>query len=143
MSKEKKNPIIAGVLNMLLPGAGYLYVDNDRNRFIRIFIGGTLLIVVLVVLGNAIQNIRGYSIPNGICIGILLLIVFVPLFLTGQKTAHMHNHMLDNTAHYDEHRPRSQGDNDAGLAKNQKMRDEGLISEQEYQKRKNDLSVKK
>jgi len=143
MSKEKKNPLIAGVLNMLIPGAGYLYVDNDRNRFIKTFIGGILLIAVMVTLSNAIQNIRGYSLPQGICTGSLLLIVLVPLFLIGQKSANMHNNMIDSTAQYNTHRAPSKDNGEAGSGKLQKMRDEGLISEQEYQKKKNNISAKK
>lgn len=141
MSKEKKKPIITGVLNMFVPGSGYLYVDNDRNRFIKTFIGAGLLITAVIFLGNAIQNIRGYPLSQGPCTGILLLIIFVPLFLTGQKIAHQHNDMIENTSHYNEHRAASQGSDDAKLEKIQKMRDEGLISDQEYQKKKRDMSL--
>ncbi len=141
MSMEKKNPIVSGALNMLIPGAGYLYVDNDRNRFIKTLAGGLLLITALVFLSNAIQNVRGYSLPQGLCTGSLLLIVWVPLFLTGQKTAHLRNNMIDDTAHYNVRRTTTQGSEDAKLGKIQKMRDEGLISEQEYQKKKKDLSL--
>lgn len=141
MSMEKKNPIVSGALNMLIPGAGYLYVDNDRNRFIKTLAGGLLLITAMVFLSSAIQNVRGYSLPQGLCTGSLLLIVLVPLFLTGQKTAHLHNNMIDNTAHYNVRRTTAQGSDDAKLGKIQKMRDEGLISEQEYQKKKKDLSL--
>jgi hypothetical protein len=140
MSKEKKNPIISGVLNMLIPGAGYLYVDNDRNRFIRTLAGGILLITVMVFLGNAIQNIQGYSLPQGLCTGSLLLVVFLPLFLIGQKTAQLRNNMIDNTANYNVRRASLDGSDDAKLGKIQKMRDEGLISEQEYQNKRKDLS---
>jgi len=143
MSKEKKNPLLAGLFNMLVPGSGYLYVENDRNRFIKTLVGGVALIVVMVTLGNAIQNTRGFSLPQGLCTGILLLILFVPLFLIGQKTANSHNKMLDNTAHYDLHRPASQGSNEAKLDKLQKMRDEGLVSEKVYQKKKDEISSNK
>ena len=126
---------------MFLPGSGHLYVKNDHNRFIKTFIGGGLLIAILIVLGNAIQNIRNYSLPQGLCTGILLLVVLVPLFLNGQKMAHLHNEMIDNTAYYDKRRVASQGNDDAKLEKLQKMRDEGLISEMEFQKKKkSDLS---
>lgn len=140
MSKEKKNPIVSGLLNMLIPGAGYLYVDNDRSRFIKTLAGGVLLIIAMVFLGNAIQGIRGYSLPQGLCISILLLIVLVPLFLIGQKTAHLHNNKIDSNAYYNLRRTESQGDDSAKLGKIQNMRDEGLISEQEYQKKRKDLS---
>jgi hypothetical protein len=140
MSNEKKNPIVAGLLNMFIPGAGYLYVDNDRRRFITTLAGGILVIAVAVVLSNAIQNVRGYSLPQGLCTGVLLLLVFVPLFLTGQKIANQRNNMIDSTAHYNVLRTPSQGSDDARLGRIQKMRDEGLISEQEYDKKKKGLS---
>jgi uncharacterized membrane protein len=140
MPREKKNPIVAGALNMFVPGSGYLYVDNDRNRFIKTLIGGVLLIAVMIALSNAIQHIRGYSLPQGLCMGSLLLLVLIPLFLIGQKTAHLHNDMVDDTAQFNTRRATSQGSDDARLGKIQRMRDEGLISEQEYQKKKRDLS---
>jgi hypothetical protein len=140
MTKEKKNPFAAGLLNMLIPGSGYLYVENDRGRFIKILIGGALLIAVLVGLSIAIQNVRGYSLPQGLCTGALLLVVWVPLFLAGQKTARLYNSMMDDTAQYNTRRAVSRGSKDAKLGKIQKMRDEGLISEEEYQKKKDDLS---
>lgn len=140
MTKAKKNPIVAGALNMLIPGSGYLYVEGDRGRFIKIFIGGALLIAVLAGLSIAIQNVRGYPLPQGLCSGALLLVVWVPLFLAGQKTARLHNSMMDDTAQYNTRRAALQGSNDAKLGKIQKMRDEGLISEQEFQKKKDDLS---
>jgi len=54
-------------------------VENDRSRFFKTFIGGVLLITVMVFLGNAIQNIRGYLLPQGLCMGSLLSVILVPL----------------------------------------------------------------
>lgn len=136
----KKNPLITGMLNMLIPGSGYLYVDNDRGRFIKTIIGGIAAITVMVLLGNAIQNSKGYALPQGLCMGILLLIVLVPLFLSGQKTANHHNMVIDNATVFN---ARQQGSDDAQLAKNQSLRDKGMISEQEYDSRKTGLSSKK
>lgn len=141
MPKEMKHPIIAGMLNMLVPGTGYLYVENDRSRFVKTFIGGVLLITVMAFLGTAIQNIRGYPLPQGLCLGGLLLVILVPLFLAGRKTAYLHNNMINDAEHYNVRRASTTGNNDARLEKIQKMRDEGLISEQEYQQRKRDLSL--
>ena len=95
MKKNKKNPLITGLLNMLVPGISYLYVDGDRGRFIKTLIGGVIAIVVLVLIGNNAQNSVDYSFPQGLCPGILLLIVFVPLFLNGQKTANRHNTSME------------------------------------------------
>jgi len=63
MSKEKKNPITTGVMNILIPGAGHFYVNNDRNTFVKTLTGSVLLITAMIFLSNAIQNIRGYSLP--------------------------------------------------------------------------------
>jgi hypothetical protein len=128
---------------MLFPGSAYLYVDNDRARFFKTLIAGIALIAAMLTLGNAIQNIRGYSFPQGVCTGILLLIVFVPLFVMGQKTAHLHNNGMEKSARYNAQRQKAQGTEDVQLNKFQQMRDEGLISDQEYQVRKNRLSSEK
>lgn len=127
---------------MLIPGGSYFYVNHDRNRFVKTLAGSALLITVMVFLSNAvqIQNIRGYSLPQGICLGSLLLVILVPLFLSGQKAVHLHNNMLESTAHYNVRRAAVQGSKDVKLGKIQKMHDDGLISEQEYQKRRKDLS---
>ena len=142
MQKENKNPIIAGLFNMLLPGSAYLYVDNDRSRFIKTLIFGIALIAVMFTLGNAIQNVRDYSLPQGLCPGILLLMVFVPLFMIGQKTANLHNSELNDASRYNSQRQTSQETGDIQRSKLEKMRDEGLISDQEYQRKKDKLSSK-
>jgi len=136
----EKNPLLTGLLNMLIPGSVYLYVDNDRGRFTKTLIGAIAAIVVMVLLGNAIQHSKGYSLPQGLCMGILLLIVLVPLFLSGQKTANRHNLVTGNANLYN---ARQQGSDDAQLAKNQSLRDKGMISEQEYDSRKSGISSKK
>jgi hypothetical protein len=136
----KKNPLIAGLLNMLVPGSGYLYVDNDRGHFIRSLIIGVAAIAVMVMIGNAIQHTQGYPLPQGLCMGILLLIVLVPLFQNGQKAANQHNFVIDSAILYNE---RQRGSDEAQLARNQSMRDKGLISKQEYDSRKDNISSKK
>jgi len=132
---KKRNPLVAGLLNMLLPGSCYLYVDRDPGRFAKSFIGGIAAITVMLILGNGIQNIRGYSLPAGLCTGILLLTILAPWFLNGQKTANWHNNAMDSTARYNAHRSARQGSGAGLRASIQKMRDEGLISKQEYDKK--------
>jgi len=136
---EKKNPLIAGLLNMLVPGSTYWYVDHDFGRFIKILIGGITTIIVLMLLGNAIQHSPNYSIPQGLCPGILLLIVLVPLFLNGQKNANQHNMVMDSATRYN---TKQTGSHEDQIARNQNMRDKGLISEQEYESRKGNISSK-
>jgi Predicted membrane protein len=137
---EKKNPLLAGVLNMLVPGSGYWYVDRDRDRFIKTLIVGIAAIAALIVVGTIFQNTTGFPLPQGVCIGILLLIVLVPLFQNGQRAANHHNFVLDNASMYT---TRQHGNNAAQLAKNQDLRDKGYISEQEYDSRKDKITSKK
>ena len=137
---EKKNPLLAGLLNVLVPGSGYWYVEQDRARFIKTLIIGGAAIAALIVLGSIFQNTTGFPLPRGLCIGILLLIVLVPLFQKGQRAANHHNFVLDNAAMYT---TRQHGTSEAQLAENQRLRDKGYISEQEYDSRKDSITSKK
>ena len=137
---EKKNPLLAGLVNMLVPGSGYWYVDRDRARFLKTLIVGVVAIAALSMVGIIFQNSTGYPLPQGLCIGVLLLFVAVPLFRNGQKAAFHHNFVLDNAAMYT---IRQHGTGEAQLTRNQHLRDKGLISEQEYDSRKDRLISKK
>ena len=136
---DKKNPLLAGLFNMLVPGSGYWYVDQDRQRFIKTLLVGVAAIAVMVVVGSIFQNTTGFPLPQGLCVGLLLLIVLVPLFLNGQKAAVHHNFVLDNASLYT---ARQHGTDEAQLARNQHLRDKGLISEQEYDSRKDNIKSK-
>ena len=137
---EKKNPLLAGLFNMLVPGSGYWYVDHDRAHFIKVLIVGIAAIAALIVVGNIFQNTTGFPLPQGVCIGILLLFVLVPLFQNGQKAALNHNFVLDNAILYN---TRQHGNAEAQLEKNQELRDNGYISVQEYDSRKDGITSKK
>jgi hypothetical protein len=136
---DKKNPLLAGLLNMLVPGSGYWYVDQDRGRFIKTLIFGIAAIAALIVLGNIFQNTTGFPLPQGLCIGVLLLLVLVPLFRNGQKAAIHHNFVQDNAVMFT---ARQHGTDEAQLARNQNLRDKGYISEQEYDSRKDSITSK-
>ena len=137
---EKKNPLLAGLFNMLVPGSGYWYVDQDRGHFIKTLIIGIAAIAAMIVLGTILQNTTGFPLPQGLCMGILLLIVLVPLILNGQKAAIHHNFVIDNARHYT---GRQRDSNEAQLTRNQHLRDKGYISEQEYDSRKDSITSKK
>jgi hypothetical protein len=137
---DKKNPLLAGLINVLVPGSGYWYVDQDRARFIKTLIIGVVAIAGVIVLGALIQNTTGFPLPQGLCPGVLLLGVLVPLFLGGQRAA-VHHNSIQNTA--DVFVTRQGGTHDSQVAKNQSLRDKGLISEQEYNSRKENLTSKK
>ena len=137
---EKKNPLLAGLFNMLVPGSGFWYVDRDRGRFIKTLIVGGAAIAALIVVGSIFQNTTGFPLPPGLCTGILLLFALVPLFRSGQRAAFHHNFVLDNAAMYT---TRQHGTGEAQLARNQSLRDKGYISEQEYDSRKDSITSKK
>jgi len=137
---KNKNPLLAGLLNVLVPGSGYWYVDQDRGRFIKTLMVGIAAIAALIFLGNILQSTTGFPLPQGLCIGVLLLMAFVPLFRKGQKAANHHNFVLDNAAMYT---AKQRGNDEAQLARNQNMRDKGYISEQEYDSRKDSITSKK
>jgi hypothetical protein len=137
---EKKNPLLAGLLNMLVPGSGYWYVNRDGGRFIKTLTIGIAAIATLIILGNIVQHTTGFPLPPGLCLGALLLIALVPLFLKGQKAAVHHNLVLNNATLYTD---RQHGNNEAQFAKNQDLRNKGLISKQEYESRKDNIASKK
>jgi len=136
---DKKNPLLAGLFNMLVPGSGYWYVDQDRERFIKTLVVGIAAIAAMIVVGIVLQKTTGFPLPQGLCVGMLLLIVLVPLFLNGQKAAVHHNFVIENASLYT---ARQHGTDEAQLARNQHLRDKGLISEQEYDSRKDNITSK-
>jgi len=136
---EKKNPLLAGLFNMLLPGSGYWYVDRDRGRFIKILIIGVAAIIAVVMFGTFLQNTTGFPLPQGVCMFILLLFVLVPLFLAGQRAANHHNFVIDNATMFT---ARQHGSNEAQVARNIDLREKGYISESEYESRKDNLTKK-
>ncbi len=136
---DKKNPLLAGLFNMLVPGSGYWYADHDRDRFVKTLIIGSGAIAAMIVLGAILQRTTGFPLPQGVCVGLLLLFVLVPLFINGQRAAIHHNFVLDNASMYT---VRQRGNNEAQLARNQHLRDKGYISEQEYESRKDGITKK-
>jgi UPF0716 family protein affecting phage T7 exclusion len=101
---------------------------------------GIAAIGALIVLGSIIQNTTGFPLPQGLCTGILLLFVLVPLFRKGQQAAIHRNFVLDNAVMYN---TRQHGNTETQLAKNQNLREKGYISKQEYDSRKDGITSKK
>jgi hypothetical protein len=134
---DKKNPLLAGLFNMLVPGSAYWYVDKDRGRFIKTLVIGVAAIVAVIVIGTSLQNTTGFPLPQGVCMGTLLLIVLLPLFLSGQRAANHHNFVMDSASLFT---ARQRGTNEAQLSKNQDLRDKGYISEQEFESRKDSIT---
>jgi hypothetical protein len=143
MKKSTKNPLLAGLLNMLVPGSIHIYVGKKWLKFLLTFIGMGVVLAIAVWLGSSLQSSRSFGLPQGVCPGALALIVLVPLFLNGLNAAKEHNKILDDEVLYHSREPVSQDEDNEQLEKIQKMRDEGLISEQQYNSRKSKVVSKK
>ena len=143
MEKSKINPLIAGLINMLLPGSINVYVKREWRNFVLTFVGVELVLAIAIWLGLSIQSARFFSFPQGICPGVLMLIVLVPLFLSGLNSAKEFNKHMDDKVLYQSRKPVNQDDEDEQLQKIQKMRDEGLISKKQYDTRKDNIVPKK
>lgn len=142
---KRRNPLLAGFLNMLIPGSSQLYVSNSWLKFILFFIGNIFMIYVAILVGNNIQEIKEYTLPQGLCTGTLLLGIFVFLFYSGMKKASIRNSDTDSAAHYQSLRTSNVSKDDpvARLAKLQRQRDEGLISSEQQESKKAEIEKKK
>ena len=140
---KRRNPLLTGLLNMLIPGSSHLYVSKNWSRFILFFIVYSLMIFFAFMIGNNIQEIREYTLPQGLCTGILLLGVYAFLFFSGMKEASTRDSEIDSAAHYQSMRTdTSKGDPIAELARIQRQRDEGLISNEEQVVKKAEIEAK-
>ena len=141
---KRRNPVLAGLFNVLIPGSSQLYVRNNWLRFGLFFVVYSLVIFIAALLGNNIQNVREYTLPQGVCTGTLLLGVFAFLFYSGMKMASDRNSDTDSAAHYESMRTHvSKDDPVARLAKLQRQRDEGLISSEQQEVKKAEIESKK
>jgi len=142
---KRRNPLLAGLLNMLIPGSSHIYVGSDRRRFILSFIGGALMIFLAFMVGNNIQKMALYTLPQGLCMGILFLLVFGYLFNNGMKKANRRNSEIDSAAYYQSLRTDLSEDEDpiTKLANIQRQREEGLISKEQEEIKEARLKSKK
>jgi hypothetical protein len=138
----EKNPLLAGLFNVLLPGSRHIYIEKEWRKFILIFFGAILLLAALIWLGSGLQSARYFGLPQGLCPGLLTLIVIVPLFINGYKAAAEHNNEIQNKAKYQPDHSDSQGDTDAQSQRNQRLRDSGLISQEQYDTEKGRIDAK-
>lgn len=140
---EKKNPLIAGLLNMLIPGFGNYYVGKNLKGFLITFIVSAVLVFLAITLGTAIQDIKNSTLLVGLCPSALVLVILVPLFVKGMQMARAHNGNMDSTARFNESRQAMKGTEQSKRDQIQKMRDTGLISEQEYDQKKDKMDGEK
>lgn len=141
---KRRNPLLAGLFNTLIPGSSQLYVTNNWTRFILLFIVYSVLIFGAVLFGNNIQRVPQYTLPQGACTGTLLLIIFALLFYSGMKMANERNSQTDSAARYQSLRPSTSGEDPiTRLANLQRQRDEGLISDEQQRAKKAEIESKR
>ena len=143
MEKNKKNPLLAGLFNMLVPGSINAYVKKKWRKFILTFVGMEIVLAIAIWVGLSLQSARSFSFPQGVCPGVLALVVLVPLFLNGMNAARELNKNLDDEVLYQSRKPVNLDNEDEQLQKIQRMRDEGLISEQQYNTQKSKIASQK
>jgi hypothetical protein len=143
MDNKNKNSLLAGLINVLIPGSSHLYVNKDWGRFIRAFFVGVGAYVVVILLGNLVEHTRGYPLPQGIFMGGLVMVVAVILFLSGQKAARERDNEMNDAAFYNSKRIVFYESDQVKRTKIQKMRDEGLISDQEYDEKNAEVASNK
>jgi hypothetical protein len=80
---------------------------------------------------------------NRLSTGMLLLIIIVMLFLSGYGTAKGRNIEVNTAAFHNSKRAVSHESDEKRYAQIQKMRDEGLISEEEYDEKNAKVAAKK
>ena len=140
---EKKNPLIAGLLNMLVPGFGNYYVGKNLKGFLITFIVSAVLVVLAIMLGTAIQDIKNSALLVGLCPSALVLAILVPLFVKGMQMARAHNGSMDSTARFNESRQSMKGTEQSKRDQIKKMRDTGLISKEEYDQKNDKMDGEK
>lgn len=140
MEKNKKNPLLAGLFNVLVPGSVHIYIKKEWKNFILTFIVEVAALSSAIWVGIKIQSVPSFNMIQGICPSSLALIVVAILFRQGLKIATEHNKKLDNKEQYQ--KSKFHASEDEKIKKIEKMRADGLISEQQYNTRKNNVSHK-
>ena len=142
---KRRNPLLAGLFNMIVPGSSHVYVTNNWSRFSLFFVVNSAILFGAILVGNNIQRIREYTLPQGLCTGTLLLGIYALLFYSGMTMANARNSETDSAAHYQSMRPdlTSKDDPIARLAKIQRQRDEGLISSEQQEAKRAQIESKK
>jgi uncharacterized integral membrane protein len=93
-SISSKKPWLAGILNVIIPGLGHIYLKNYRRGFATFFIT-----IILLFMGTY----KGFVITTAevtfstspiVCIGGMFIILVGALFWDGYKAAQKHNSLL-------------------------------------------------
>lgn len=143
MNGKNKNPLLAGLMNVVIPGSSRLYVNRDWIGFLGSFLIGSVAFLAAYFLGGLVQDSRTYTLPQGFCWGILMTIIVVVLFMIGQKSARDHNNEIHSAAFYNSKRTVSHESDKQEYKQIQGMRDDGLISEKEFEEKNAKVASRK
>ncbi|MBP6177991.1 MAG: hypothetical protein KA473_12295 [Anaerolineales bacterium] len=91
MNKEIKNPFVAGLINVFVPGVSHLYVSKDWYRFITALVTNLFVLMVTVSTGVIAQETPKAALPQGVCMGILVGFFVVAMFSSGFSLARKNN----------------------------------------------------
>lgn len=134
----KKNPLIAGFLNVLIPGLGHLYLGHWPGCILWFFLyiaaGG-----VLIFLANYAEKSGHFQ--SGLPIIIAGILYAFLLFSDGITFANRHNKKAALAAP-DTSKTDGPEDTQTKLKKLQEMFNAGLITQQEYESKKADILSK-
>ena len=140
MKNDKKNPLLAGLFNVLVPGSAHIYVRKERKTFILTFIIAVAALGFAIWIGAQIQNVQSFHMIQGICPGSLVLIIAAIFFRQGLKIATEHNTKLVSQEHYQN--LKYHASKDEQMKKIEQLRDDDLISKEQYNIRKDRISQK-
>ena len=140
---KRRNPLLTGLLNMLIPGSSHLYVSKNWRKFILFLIVYSFMIFFCDHDRQQHPEYTGIYTASRTVYWVLLLGMYAFLFLNGMKEASIRDSEIDSAAHYQSMRTNtSKGDPIAKLAKLQRQRDEGLISSEQQDVKKAEIESK-
>ena len=140
MENNKKNPLLAGVYNVLLPGSAHIYVRKERKPFIVTFIIAIVALSLAIWIGIQIQNVQSFQMIQGICPGSFVLIILAIFFKQGLDIATENNTRLVSQEQYQ--KSRYHASKDEKIEKIEQLKDNGLISDEQYNIRKEQIFQK-
>jgi hypothetical protein len=134
--EKKKNPLIAGLLNILIPGLGHLYLGHWPGCILWFFgyavIGGIVFFIASFVERSFGDHLQG--LPTIILILLFVLMLFNDAFTFAKRQNKKAALAMPETKKSEE-----QEDTQAKLKKFQEMFNAGLITKEDYERKKADI----
>ncbi len=94
MNKEIRNPFVAGLINVFVPGVSHLYVSRDWYRFITALVTNIFVLMITLATGVIAQETPKASLPQGVCMGILVGFFVAAMFFSGFNLARKNNETI-------------------------------------------------